>query len=244
MIILKQDSRDAKFHEHFGQVTEFPLELNFDTPIPDATQQPGNTECTCYSCCDIATDDTMVVYDIDDLYNRIPHDSNGANPRDALSESVKGGFMPIGQAVRVKPFSSYWSAQTGDMDAFDNVRSAMLIAKLPVAVWSPWFSEWLNQFSTILPPGRTVSSYHMYVLDGWKVINGVTYFIVEAWIGRKLYMSREVFNATLGYAGSGTAVLSTVEIDGRRIKTIKEKLIDAITNLIILLKAQLLTLQK
>ncbi len=237
MIKLRQDSRDAKYNLHFGQTSHFPSEVNFDTPIFDEIQPPGNVKCTCFTCCDIATDKDKIIYDIDDLFARVPNDKNGAEARLVLGEAIKVGFLPKGKTIRVRPFQSYWRADTGDMDAFDNVRSAMTLAELPIACWSPWYYEWM--IADVLLEGKKVANYHMYAIEGWKMIDNEPHLIIEAWVGRKLYMSRSVFNKTVSQYGSATAVLSTVELDGKRLKTVKEQLSDFIANFIIYLKGKL-----
>lgn len=234
MIKLRIDSRDAHFFQKFGSVSEFPAEANFDGAIQDAVQSPGNVECTCYSVCDIASDQDQIIYDTDDLFNRIPHTKDGANPRDALNECVKRGLKRKDTGELNDHWSSYWVAHTGMYDAFDNVRSALLLAESPIAVWSQWYREWGNK--TILPKGQTATGGHMYVVEGWKNMSGMEpMLIVEAWLGYKVYMPREVFNDLMEKWGNSSAVLSTNLIDSKRKKTLLEKLIDACKNLYLLL---------
>lgn len=234
MIKFKHDSRDKKFYQKFGQVIDFPNEIDFDSAQFDDVQPIGDVKCTCYTTCDIAEDQENRVFDIQDLWNRIPQSQFGAEPREVLSEAVKNGLLPQGQTERVKDWKSYWSAISGPKDYFDNVRSAMMVSQSPVGVATYWYSEWLSP--SILPVGKTTLNGHMYSIEGWKQINGEPMLIVEAWVGRKLYMSREVFNKAMSPYGMGAWVLSTSEIDERIKINFLEKIKDACINVIILLK--------
>lgn len=139
---------------------------------------------------------------------------------------------------RVKPFSSYFSAHQGPLSAFDNVRSALMMTNYPIAIYTNWYSEW-NTGADVLPIGKNVVSAHCYVIEGWKVINGTTMFQVEAWLGRKLFMPPETFNNAISQLGCGTAVLSTIQIDILRKKTIIEWCSDIIQNIFLLFKQAL-----
>lgn len=240
-IRLKADSRskDFIFSKHFGNVSEFPTEYIVPTPMQDVVQGIGNVECTCITCCDIAGQKDNVPYDFDELFSRIPHSNLGASPQDALGETVKKGLLPRGLTDYVKDFSSYFSAHQGTMSAFDNIRSALLIAKYPVAIFTNWYDNW---GADVLPVGNRAVSGHMYIIEGWKLINGTEMLQIEAWQGRKHYMPAETLNDALSKFGCGTAVLSTDQIDSIRRKTFREQIIDACQNCIILLlklKAQL-----
>lgn len=225
MIKLFNDKRDLSFHT-YGQTTNFPTEFNPEADTKDDVQPIGNVECSCYTICDIAKDDTGTTFDIDDLFKRIPHDANGADPRDALGEMVKNGLLPIGKLARIRPYSSYFSAHTGNLSPFDNMRSALLLAGYPVAIWSEWYAEWNNQ--TILPKGVYPVSGHMYVCEGWKAIDGEIYLIIEAWLGHKMYMSEEVFNDLVSKF-IGTAVLSNIVLQK---KSILQQIRDALISLV------------
>jgi len=233
-IILRHDSRDKVFHNRFGQVIDLPNEANFDTHHFDAIQPIGNVQCTCYTVCDIATDQTNKVFDIDDLWKRISSNQFGADPREVLGEAVKNGLLPKGKTTRLKNWKSYWRADVGIKDPFDNVRSTMHMAQSPIKAGTYWYREWLN--ADILPIGKTPMNGHAYAIEGWKQINGQPHLIIEAWVGRKLYMPREVFNEALKPYGMQTWVLSTAEIDERRVKTLTETIKDLMINLIIRLK--------
>lgn len=239
MIKLLKDSRDISYAKHYGQTTIFPVEFNVDSATPDTVQAPGDVKCTAITTCDIACDQTGVEYDYTDLFSRTPHNSSGADPRSPLKEAVKNGLKRIGGGID-KKWKSYFRADEGGMDKFDNIRSALLLANSPVAFATAWYVEWLNK--SILSIGENVSSFHMYSCEGWTVIDGVTYLIIEAWQGRKLYMSREVCNATLSTFVSQAWVLATDEIDAKRTKSILEKIIDACVNAVALLR-QALVLQ-
>lgn len=230
MLKIKQDSRDLKFHEKFGQVVDLPTNLFFDTNIPDVVQQPGDVRCTCITICDIATDMTGRMYDIDELFNRIPHDSSGADPKDAIKEAINGGLYCITTKQYEKLFSSYWRADTGRYDAFDNVRSALEKAQRGIAIWSGWYQNWNGQYR--LPIGDKIISYHMYEIEGVKIsTTGEVVLILETWLGRKMEINRDTFNWLMSKSTSSTAVLSDSTVDVKRDKTIWEIISDIIANL-------------
>lgn len=244
-IILRHDSRDKQFHQHFGQLAtaDFPNEIDFDTAQFDDIQPLGDVKCTCYTTCDIAEDQENRTFDIQDLWNRIPQSAYGAEPRQVLGEVVKNGLLPQGQTERAKDWKSYWSAISGSRDSFDNLRSALMISQSPVGVAIYWCAEWLNTPALrVMPIGKTKLNGHMFSIEGWKQVNGEPMLIVEAWIGRKLYMPRSVFNKAMSDYGCGAWVLSTNEIDEKIRLNILEKIKDACINAIILLK-QLLVIK-
>lgn len=246
MIKLRVDTRDLSLSKHVGQVTQgkFPDQLNYDGSLFDDVQPPGNVECTCYTVCDIAEDQNNIEFDIKDLWKRIVSTAFGADPREPLgkaaSKGVDGGLLPVGQTVRLKNWSTYFRADTGSFDAFDNVRSALMIAQSPVGAATYWYDEWLTM-PTPLPVGQNTLNGHMYSIEGWTQINGQPHLIIEAWVGKKLYMSREVFNTAMAVYGATAWVLSTKEIDERRTRTMLEWIRDLLQNVVALYKQLLVT---
>lgn len=243
-IIFRTDSRDKVYQQKFGQTILLPDEINLDSTLIDDVQPIGDVKCTCYSTCDIAEDQQKREFDIDDLWARINKNQFGADPREPLGQAVSQGLLPKGQGQRVKDWKSYWSALQGSRDNFDNVRSALMMANSPVMVATYWYSEWLNIPALgVMPIGQNTLNGHAYVVEGWKQINGEPMLIVEAWVGRKMYMPRSTFNDCTKHYGMQAWVLSTSEIDARRQKTILETIKDACINVIILMK-QLLLVKK
>lgn len=248
-ILLKVDSRDSDGYMKFGQILDFPKELNFDSPLIDEVQPIGDVKCTCYTTCNIAEDQFKTYYDINDLWKRVPSVPQGADPRDVLGEAVRNGLLPKNITVnditiassRVKNWNSYYRADTGSFDAFDNVRSMMTLINCPVGVGTYWYYEWINS-AEVLPEGKTKANGHMYQIEGWKEIMGEPYFIVEAWIGKKLYMSRKVFNLAMKPYGVGAWVLSMASREKVQI-SILENIRDVCLNIIIKLR-ELIELKK
>jgi hypothetical protein len=240
-IILRVDSRSKRWQvaQTFGQVLplDLPEEYQVKDNIVDFVQSVGDVECTAITCADIASDKDSIIYDHDDLFQRIPSNQWGAVPQDALGETIKNGLLPVGQSQRTKPFSSYYEAHTGGRDAFDSVRSALITCKYPIAIFTMWYEEWLGQIT--LPIGQNTTSGHMYSAEGWKIINNEPMLIIEAWLGHKVYMSREVFNKAVSVWGCGTAVLSTLQMDIDRKKTITEAILDAIKNTLLWIQEQI-----
>lgn len=241
-IKLLQDSRDIIFARKYGQIPVLPTEYNVDTPHPDTIQPAGNVMCTAITTCDIAVDQTGVEYDWQELFSRIPSNKDGADPRDALKEAIKNGLRPTTNSLRVKHWKSFWRADDGGMDKFDNIRSAIFTAQSPIALATPWYYNWINK--SILPFGDGFYGYHMYSCEGWTEINSEPHLIIDAWLGRKMYMSRSVCNAVMSTWGSQAWVLATDEITEKQQKTIMQKIVDALVNVVILLKAQILIKEK
>jgi hypothetical protein len=234
-IRLLVDSRDTVFSQRFGTIGRIPLEFFADdASIPEDVQEPGNVQCTAYGIVYCAENLKKKQYDINQLFGRYPSDGTGANPRVALGEAVRGGILPIGANATEKVFSSYWQAHNGDKDAFDNVRSAMTLSGMPCLAWSHWYHDWSMYSNAIMPMGKNRSGGHFWVIKGWKEVAGEVMFIVEWWGGYTMYMSRNVFNEEISKLGCGSAILSTIEIDQKRIKTLQEKIIDILKNLVLL----------
>jgi hypothetical protein len=236
MIKLRVDSRSkrASFHDIYGQVTEFPAEFDIPDKSPDIIQAPGNAQCTCISCCDVASDRDGIVYDVDDLWNRILHFDDGASPYDALSETIKGGLKPLvnSSGIRIRDFRSYRKAHTGNMSPFDNVRSCLIIANYSVIVWSKWSSDWA--FSTILMKmSGFFNGGHVYRIKGWTSKFGKPMLKVQTYLGRIQYMSEEVFNDMIKRTGSSTAILCTEELEGKLTRSTLEYILDSLDNLIL-----------
>lgn len=247
MIRLKHDSRDFVHANAFGQAVDIPTEINFDTPLPDNVQPLGDVKCVCYSVCDEAEDEFGVEFDISDLWNRVPHNQFGSDPRDVLALVVnqdKGGLLPIGGTTRRKDYKSFYRADLGQRDAFDNVRVSATIAQTSVIGAVYWCAEWLNlSEGSVMPEGKTMLNGHAFTIEGWKQINGESMFIVEWWGGKKYYMPRKVFNLAMSNYGTQTWILATEEINNKRDKTILEAIKDTLINVVALLK-QLLIVKK
>lgn len=234
---LLKDSRDLSYRQYYGQAAVLPLEYNVDTATVDTIQPIGNVMCTAITTCDIACDQMKVCYDYTDLFNRIPSTNEGAEPRKVLGEAVKNGLKQNDTGVIDKKWKSYFRADKGEYDTFDNIRSAVYCAESPVALCTPWYWEWMNESK--LTEGKNTSNYHMYSCEGWTVINDEPYLIIEAWIGRKQYMSRAVCNKAMSTWGAQAWVLATEEVANRHDKNIFQKIIDLLTNFIISFKQQM-----
>ena len=237
MIKLLKDSRDLFYSKHYGQTPFFPDELNVDTATADTIQPAGNVMCTAITTCDIACDQQGVEYDYVDLFNRVPSNNEGAEPRKILGEAVKNGLKRKDGVIEKKWKSYFRADEKGSHDYFDAIRSSLYLAQSPVALCTPWYWEWMNE--TVMSEGKNTVNYHMYSCEGWTVKNGEPHLIIEAWIGRKQYMSRAVCNKVMSTWGSQAWVLATDEIAGKRDKNILQKIVDLLTNFIISFKQQM-----
>lgn len=244
-IILKHDSRDFHAYQHFGQVPDLDTPVNFDDPnIIEKIQPVGNVQCVLYTGTYIAQNKTKKEYDIDELWSRVPKSPQGTDPRDVFKEIVKNGLQVKGTKNYEKPFSSFWRADSGSMDSFDNVRSSMLTVKGPVAIATYWHREWQNlPTGAVMPIGKTPLGGHMYADKGWAFgnvtsvnVKGEPMFIIEWWGGKTYLMPRETFNAAIKPYGMQAWVLSDSEIDAKRVKSLTETLKDLMINLVIKLR--------
>ncbi len=248
-ILLRYDSRDKIYSQKFGQVNiDLPLEYNADRPLFDDVQSLGSVECVAYTVCDIAEDQDGIEYDINDLWKRVPKNQFGSDPRDVLKEVVTNGLLPKGGTERVKNWKSFWRADVGYKTPYENVLSAIYLAKSPILMATYWYKEWLDvPHMGIMPIGVTLLNGHAYSNEGWVVskvsVLNERMFLIEPWVGRKMLMPKEVFNKAMKPYGVQTWVLSTSEIDARREKTIVETVKDALINIYIKL-IELLTQEK
>lgn len=237
MIKFKVDSRDLSYHDHFGSVQTFPNNFIVDSR-PNLLQSIGDVRCTCYTVDNITQTKTGNEIDIGELWNRVPHDEHGADPRKVFSEVCKNGVVING--TNAKPFSSFFTAHTGDMSYFDNVRSALMLSNESIAIWCMWRNNWNTLY---LSDKGTPISGHCFCINGWITIGTEKFFIIEAYNGQTQYMSESLFNSIIKEWSSSTAVLSTIEIDAIRKKELMEKIIDACQNCILLIQ-QLLKKKK
>ena len=231
-IKLKADSRFQKynFKKNFGQAFSIPDEFKFDSVFPNVVQQPGNVQCVPITICDTASDQDNIIYDYNDLWNRIPQFSSGSSPQDGLGETIRNGLLKMGSSEpRTKNWKSYWS--TGN---FQETISAMWLAQSSGCIWTNWYDNY--PANGILGIGKNPTGAHMYEIKGVKIIDGEKMFIIEAWVGYDLYMGKEAFEKETKKWGCGTAMLSTFQVDARREKTILEAIIDAYKNIIIALQ--------
>lgn len=237
---LRKDSRDLHFQEHFGSTQVIPTELELDKGLTNPIEGAQEVDCTAISACDVATNQTGIIYDIHELWGQVPQTSEGADPRDTLGVMISKGLKPEGlDTARDTRWSSYFRSDTGSQTPFLNTQSAMYISQSPTTVGSNWYAEWDSvQPDSIMPAGLTRVSGHDYEITGWK--NNM--FHIKAWLGYSMWMPDVVFNTELNRLGCVAFIPSTNQIDAMRKKTLIEMLIDAMTNLVLLLREQLSTL--
>ena len=220
-----------KFNKYFGSVTTFPDRYNIDSPLVDDVQPPGNEECVCYMVDDICQDKLGVEIDIDFLYSQVPHAQNGGtNPYDVLKQVTNFGVKIKSTGEIIKPFTDYFRAHTGQFDAFDNVRSALMLCKYSIGAWGPWGRLWgissLMDIETDFPTGHAVS------IKGWDIINDEPQLIIEAHNNHFLYCSRSIFNSWALMNGFDTVVLSDQVIDTSMINSLRLTVISLLQTLL------------
>lgn len=237
-ILPRVDSRSKQFSfAQYGQVIAFTDEYNVDSPITDSIQPSGDVRCTCYSICGVMEDKENRSFDIEDLFKRIPSNTNGADPITAIKEGRDKGLKQVGYYTRETPYKAFFEAHTGNLDAFDNVRSALVLCKYSVMVWGKWYFMW--GISSILTQETDFNSYHAIQIKGWTQKWGEPMLIINSHVGRPMYMKRSVFNEWAKTWGFGSAVLATTEIAKARQKTLMESVIDVMKNFVIQLQVQI-----
>lgn len=237
IIRLKVDSRDEHAHE-YGQVSTFTDESNFGVGVPLTIESLGGIYCTALASCKAGTSQTKNEYFVDDLWNDTPHSVFGADPRDTLSTMVKEGLKRTKDGVIDKIWNGYFRGDTGPLDSFDNCRSAMTIAQSSIEVCTPWYDNWDRlQGLEVMPQGDVQVSNHAWDVLDWKIINGVTMFVIDAHQGYTLLMPREVFNMTMSKLGSVAYVPSTQAIESVRTRNIFEWISDQIANIRLILQS-------
>lgn len=178
---------------------------------------------------------------------------NGADPRKAMETMVLYGSLPKTAA----PFSledhdaafladyrswpppldlqsgqfekaSYFRADTGPFDAFDNIRVALFqasAAKGVVMAFSQWFQEWNSP--PIVGPGKYFVGWHAYLFIDWVQLNGVPHLKAQNSYGPLCgdggvqYFPREVVNATFAVPGSGCYIFR--DVNPRDVKSWNEQ---------------------
>lgn len=203
-VILTEDSRDAHAHMELGNIGLETIldEFDFDSGLLNVIEQPYEVCCTAISGCDVATDQTKKIYDYTDLFAFTPHGSGGATPQDSLGTMCKKGLLIKGTYDRDMQWDGYYRSDTGQYDAFDNLRASLWGGKTSTTVASWWYQEWsMTPSGAIMPIGKTVVSSHDYKISGVKLVNGQQCLIVKAWLGYVTYMPRETCNAVFAKWG-------------------------------------------
>ena len=235
----KVDSRDVK---GFGQIATLPPESNFSVGVPLTIELPSEVDCTEISACKVATSKTKKIYDIKKNWSYVQSTPTGVDPRVTLGQATKLGLWTVDGQLD-KTFNSYFRADIGSQDTFDNVRNNMQIAQSSAQANTQFYKEWLNVLpNEVLPDGVTVISDHSWTVLDWKIVNGVTMFLVDFDLGQTQYMTREQFNKEMKVSGCTSFILSTQVIQNIVNRGIMTTIIDLCKNAIILLN-QLLIMQ-
>lgn len=232
---LRVDHRDLHFHRRFGGVMEFPQESSFGANDNYEVEGSEEVDCTAESGSKVCSSQTKALYDHTFLWNNTKKDASGADPRDSMKAIVSSGMKRTDGTID-KKWKSYYRADTGDQDAFDNVRSAMMINESSCTVATFWYENWENaNTGTILPPGDIVVSAHDYVAVDWTQKGGVPMMKIDAHTGETLYMTREVFNAALYKMGTGAYMPCQNDITPPQAQ-IFQTILDAMKNFLLWVK--------
>lgn len=238
---LKQDSRDRHAHVRFGQTATFEPESNFGFDLYSVIEPDTAVSCTAFSTTKVRGSQTKSQYDVDNLWSLVPHGEGGADPRDTLSTAIKNGLKDFSDTGMDYGIKGYYRADTGALRTADNVRSAMTQNNSSIMINSYWYKEWNETpVGGVLPIGKTQVSTHSYIIVDWKLVNGVTMFLIDSHQGVRRYMPFEVMEAALTAWGASTLMPSTQEVLDERNKTILETIRDLCVNVIVALKALIL----
>lgn len=241
-IKLRIDSRDLIHSRHFyGDTNDIPNSCNFDDNSTNEIEAQDGEDCTAISDCSVAHDQTKVVYDINDLWNQVPNNSNGVDPRVTLGIMISQGLLPIGQTVRDKRWQSYFIGHKGQFTPSVNLQNTMTIAQSSITICTPWYQNFdVMTKNSIMPQGDTHITNHDWKITGWTEINDVTMFICKAWQGFVFYCPFNVFDWLMGQTGSTTYMPATAQIMAIRQRSIIEWILDAVQNCLLLIKESLL----
>lgn len=219
---VRKDHRDRSFPRTFGSTTAFPDELNLDAGFgfPDQNADGRPDGCTGYAQTEICQDEDAIRYDPGFTYDKTRMMEGtypqpvGCDIRESLTSLIAYGALGLGetteeQAGYHRRGAYYNVVDSPDLDAFDDVRSAIITNRRSVSVATPWFSEWEQTTLGVVPmPSSSPVAFHNWKICGWKQILGRTYLIGKSWQGPNYgdhgyhYVSRETFNAVMEMAGS------------------------------------------
>lgn len=246
----KHDRRDYDFfktkgYKRLAGITSFPTSYSVDAGLRIPNQEAEDTNftppvppmpfgCTDYGQSEILADEDGKLYNPMDIENITHANANGGGDlRVALNAVVK----------LHKDHPAYFNIRAaGPIDAFDAARLAMLSTaaeKRGVSVGSPFWHQW-NAVgpSGILPPpdyDLAFASWHNWVVKGWNTINGTCYLTCQMLQGSGfgdhgfVYITREVFNATMAVKGSIMFTLDKA-LPGEKIETVGSPFVQMIVN--------------
>lgn len=211
-----------------GVVPAFAENYSVSSTLWIPNQETGSTAFTPpflampYGCTDVANNQLCINED-GVLYNPSYTESfthananGGGDVRVALQAIIDHGVQDTQGNIITGKHPAYFNIQaSGAIDSFDAVRLAMISTsteKRAVSIGSPY---WL-QFGAVGPNGILPSpdynlqfaSWHNWVAEGWKTIDGVTYLVCQMLQGENygdkgyVYMTREIFNATMAVPGT------------------------------------------
>lgn len=214
------DWRDYSHRRTFGAalLSDLPAEYLLLTDIMD---QNGYPKCTAYASCAVRSSqagnrqfDPNWFYAQEGITAGTPS-NDGYDLRTAMQTGVDYGFMPLApkpgdQAADFKE-ASYFNID-GNYDIFDNIRSAMWLAKTEqrcAVLGTMWYEEWYSAPNGVILPGtgKTPVGLHAIKAAGWtptqqsnkRPLNG-TYLAVQNSFGKNFgddgiyYFHRDVVN--------------------------------------------------
>lgn len=219
---VKKDHRDRSYARTFGAAISLPDELNLDAGfgMPDQNADGRPQGCTGYTQSELCQDEDKKEYQPGYTYDRTRMmegtypDDVPCQMRTSLKSTIDYGVLgkdetTDNEAGYHRRGAYYNVVDAPDLDAFDDVRSAMLSNKRTVSVATPWFTEWMNPNKGVLPfPTSKPASYHNWKICGWKQIQGSLFLIGKPWQGSAfgdkgyVYISRTTFNKVMSMYGA------------------------------------------
>lgn len=220
---ISKDHRDRSFPRTFGTVNNFAAELNLDVfGFPDQNLEGYPDGCTGYAQTEICQDEDKAEYQPSFTYLKtLFMEGNvgkqvGCDIRDSLKSTIVYGVLgkdetDDAQATYHRRGAYYAVVDSPDLDAFDDVRSAIVLNNRTVSVGTPWFPEFetVGQDGVLPLFASPVTIFHNWKVCGWKQINGQPYLIGKTWQGPSYgdhgycYLSRTLFNELMSLSGSG-----------------------------------------
>lgn len=232
---IRKDHRDLSYARTFGAVSpvSFPSGMNVDAGLgmPNQNALGLPMGCTGFTTSELESDvskqknSPKFTYDKTLMMEGKTGDYNqGCDIRDSLrSAAVYGILRSIeisdAQALNHRCGKYFNVIDAPNLDAFDDIRNAILLNNRPVSIGTPWFREWEQIGSDgVIPSFYTgdpdALPWHNWKICGWLTIGGEPYLIGKTWQGSTYgdkgfaYFPRLVINKVMAIAGTGAFTLA------------------------------------
>lgn len=253
---IRKDHRDLSFPRTFGSVGtyDFPATLNVDARLsmPDQNADGLPEACTGYTTTDLESDVSKLLNKPIFTYaktlmmeGKTGQYDQPCDIRDSLRSAGVYGVQRTtettdAQALQHRCGAYFNVIDSPDLDAFDDIRNAILTKRRSVSSGTPWFGEWEGIGSNgVIPTVYTGNPdnlpWHNWKICGWVVIDGEPYLIGKTWQGSNYgdkgyaYFPRSVINSVMAISGTGAFTLADFDPnDPVALQTVKMEILDTV----------------